>query len=1229
MTRSRSRFLHNKFNTFVDKLLDIMYPDSNEVTKPELQEETESPSKREDSRPTDNEDQPQLNNSKEDHQAESKTYQDPPFLSYHEPWPMIITRTGYTIITITSPNLTTMGNEAANDQSMMEILRKIQADFTVFGQRLERVEQRNQPMPVLNNGQGLGQVPPERGEAANGNARNEQHESASSSDDPDNMAHNRRGRNRGNRRRQNRGHYSDDDSDPGRIDNNRRDRGGENQRRRNPRQANADGDEPPARNTNHELKLKPPLYAGKVDPEAYIDWEKRMDHIFEVYTYTGPKKIAIAVAQLTDKALAWWDREVVERRKNRQRQLDSWVDMKELMRRRFVPPYYQRDLQKRFRKLTQGNKSVEEYYEEFEHIRNRLDTDEEEATLMAHFVDGLQDRISRKVERQVYHDMQDLLHLAVQAEQHIKRKTPYTRARPPNNWNSTDNKQFDKGKAIDVDSRSKPKATDTTREGKREPPTNANNQRARDITCFKCKGRGHMQRDCPNQRIMIVTEAGEYESQGEDDRNSLDDEVEYPEVGEILVIRRVLSAIVEPEETAQRENIFHTRCSVNGKVCSLIIDGGSCTNVASEYMVNKLGLERTKHPRPYKLRWLNDKAEMKISDQVHVAFSVGRYHDEVTCDVVPMQASHLLLGRPWQFDRETTHNGRTNLYTVIQNNKRYQLAPLSPSQVHELQVKNSKETSSIKSNFLINSGDIRRTLYSKEPVLLMIFKEVLSADFKELELPPEIRRLLEQHQDVFPEEIPEGLPPIRGIEHQIDFVPGASLPNRAPYRMNPDEAKELETQVQELMTKGYVRESLSPCAVPVLLVPKKDGTWRMCVDCRAINNITVKYRHPIPRLDDMLDELSGATVFSKIDLKSGYHQVRMREGDEWKTAFKTKQGLYEWLVMPFGLSNAPSTFMRLMNHVLRSYISKFVVVYFDDILIYSNCLSDHIAHLELVLKTLRKESLYANLKKCVFCTDRLVFLGFIVSKQGLQVDEEKIKAIQDWPTPTNISQVRSFHGLASFYRRFVKDFSSIAASLTAVIKKTVPFTWGEAQEHAFQNLKNSLTKAPVLALPDFNKTFEVECDASGIGIGAVLTQGGKPVAFFSEKLSGASLNYPTYDKELYALVRAMETWQHYLLSRECVIHTDHETLQHLRGQTNLKRRHAKWLEFIETFPYIIKYKKGKENVVADALSRRHALISTMDAKAAKREAWGCSTSNKDFYFAQNGYVSRNVHYESS
>ncbi|KAG7529394.1 Zinc finger CCHC-type [Arabidopsis suecica] len=461
-------------------------------------------------------------------------------------------------------------------------------------------------------------------------------------------------------------------------------------------------------------------------------------------------------------------------------------------------------------------------------------------------------------------------------------------------------------------------------------------------------------------------------------------------------------------------------------------------------------------------------------------------------------------------------------------------------------------------------------------------------------LPSEMTSLLQDYKDVFPEDNPKGLPPIRGIEHQIDFVPGASLPNRPAYSTNPVETKEMQRQVDELMEKGHIRESMIPCAVPVLLVPKKDGSWRMCVDCRAINNITVKYRHPIPRLDDMLDELHGSSIFSKIDLKSGYHQIRMREGDEWKTAFKSKHGLYEWLVMPFGLTNAPSTFMRLMNLGLRAFIGIFVVVYFDDILVYSKSLREHIEHLDYVLNVLRKEELYANLKKCTFCTDNLVFLGFVVSADGVKVDEEKVKAIRDWPSPKTVGEVRSFHGLARFYKIFVKDFSTIAAPLTEVIKKDVGFKWEEAQEEAFQSLKDKLTNAPVLILPDFLKTFEIECDASSIGIGAVLMQDQKPIAFFSEKLGGATLNYPTYDKELYALVRALQTWQHYLWPKEFVIHTDHESLKHLKGQQKLNKRHARWVEFIETFPYVIKYKKSKDNVVADALSRRFSPISPLD-----------------------------------
>ena len=317
-------------------------------------------------------------------------------------------------------------------------------------------------------------------------------------------------------------------------------------------------------------------------------------------------------------------------------------------------------------------------------------------------------------------------------------------------------------------------------------------------------------------------------------------------------------------------------------------------------------------------------------------------------------------------------------------------------------------------------------------------------------LPPAVANLLQEYVDVFPAEIPPGLPPIRGIEHQIDLIPGATLPNRAAYRTNPEETKEIQRQVQDLLDRGYVRESLSPCAVPVLLVPKKDGSWRMCVDCRAINNITIRYRHPIPRLDDMLDELSGSIIFTKIDLRSGYHQIRMKLGDEWKTAFKTKFGLYEWLVMPFGLTNAPSTFMRLMNEVLRPFIGKFVVVYFDDILIYSKSHELHLDHIRAIFNALRDARLFGNLEKCTFCTDRVAFLGYVVTPQGIEVDEAKIAAIQSWPTPTTVTQVRSFHGLAGFYRRFVRDFSILAAPLNELIKKRSAFPMGACTREGIQ-----------------------------------------------------------------------------------------------------------------------------------------------------------------------------------
>ncbi|WZY99598.1 hypothetical protein YC2023_071927 [Brassica napus] len=837
------------------------------------------------------------------------------------------------------------------------------------------------------------------------------------------------------------------------------------------------------------LKLKIPSFHGKVDPDAYLEWEKKIELVFNCQHYSNAKRIKIAATEFYDYALSWWDQLVTTRRLNHENLVDSWHEMKSLMRKQFVPSHYHRDLHLKLRSLTQGTRTVEEYYQDMELLMLRASISEDREATMARFLGGLNREIQDSVEMHHYVEIEEMLHNAILVENQLKRKGN-SRSYGSSKFHHSKEEKTSYLKDIKRQQKeeTKPSSTYSKDKGKAE----ATSSRTRDVKCFKCQGRGHYANECTNKKVMILLENGEYESEeeksGSDHEESGEESEVEPVKGRLLVTRRLLNLQTKNEELEQRENLFYTRCMVQGKVCSLIIDGGSCVNVASLTMVKKLGLKIQKHPRPYRLQWLNEEGEMRVSTQVLVPIAIGRYEDEVLCDVLPMEASHILLGRPWQYDRRVNHDGYTNKHSFKFKGKKTVLVPLSPKEVHEdqlqLQKKKEKEIDlkpdqNKHHSLYAKQGDIKRILYSQNSIILLMFKEtLLTVTDHTPDHPSELVSLLHDYADGFQEDSPIGLPPVRGIEHQIDFVPGSTLPNRPAYRTNPVETKELQRQVEELMEKGHIRESLSPCAVPVLLVPKKDGSWRMCVDCRAINNITVKYRHPIPRLDDMLDELHGSCIISKIDLKSGYHQIRMKEGDEWKTAFKTKHGLYEWLVMSFGLTNAPSTFMRLMNHILRSFIGIFVVVYFDDILVYSKCLEDHIEHLKAVLDVLRKEKLYANLKKCTFCTDNLVFLGFVVSADGVKVDQGKIKAIQEWPSPTTVGEVRSFHGLAGFYRRFVKDFSTLAAPLTEIIKKDVGFKWGEVQEAAFQLLKEKLTQSPLLILPDFSKTFEIECDAS-------------------------------------------------------------------------------------------------------------------------------------------------------
>ena len=313
-----------------------------------------------------------------------------------------------------------------------------------------------------------------------------------------------------------------------------------------------------------------------------------------------------------------------------------------------------------------------------------------------------------------------------------------------------------------------------------------------------------------------------------------------------------------------------------------------------------------------------------------------------------------------------------------------------------------------------------------------------------------------------------------------------------------------------------------------------------------------------------------------------------------KTAFKTGDELYEWLVMPFGLSNAPSTFMRLMNDVLRPFSGKFVVVYFDDILIYSQTTAKHKRHLHTVCAKLQAEKLFANVAKCAFLPPSVSFLGFIVSAAGIAVDPGKTKAMRNWPTPSSPLEVRSFHGLAQFYRRFIRNFSSLAALLTELLKLPC-FEWSVSADRAFQQIKVALTTAPVLRLPNFDKLFDVATDASGVGIGAVLSQELHPVSYFSEKLSDAKSRYSNYDRELYAVVQALRFWRHYLLHREFTLHSDHEALRFLHTQQKLNARHGRWVETLQDYSFSLRHRPGRDNKVVDALSRRQHTLPVSQA----------------------------------
>lgn len=461
---------------------------------------------------------------------------------------------------------------------------------------------------------------------------------------------------------------------------------------------------------------------------------------------------------------------------------------------------------------------------------------------------------------------------------------------------------------------------------------------------------------------------------------------------------------------------------------------------------------------------------------------------------------------------------------------------------------------------------------------------------------------LKAYRDVFPSALPDGLPPSREVDHRIELIPGSSPPSRPTIRLSATELAELKKQLTELEAAGFIRPSKSPFGAPILFVKKKDGTMRMCVDYRALNRITIKNSYPLPRVDELFDRLQGARYFSKIDLRSGYHQIRIAPEDVPKTAFRTRYGHYEFLVLPFGLTNAPATFMHLMHQALRPLLDECALVFLDDILIYSKTLEEHKQHVRRVLDALREQKLYAKESKCEFFKHETEFLGHIVGRDGVRMMEDKVEAVRAWPTPRCVRDVRAFLGTAGYYRKFIRDFSAIASPLSELTKDNVKFEWAAPHEQAFRHLKAAIAQGPVLILPDPSLPFVVHTDASGFAVGAVLQQdqgkGLQPIAFLSKKMADAETRYPVHEQELLAIVQALTAWRHYLHGGKFTVRTDHKSLQFFQTQPMLSGRQARWKLLLANYDFDIEYVEGKSNVVADGLSRRsdHHQLTALDGQ---------------------------------
>ena len=658
----------------------------------------------------------------------------------------------------------------------------------------------------------------------------------------------------------------------------------------------------------------------------------------------------------------------------------------------------------------------------------------------------------------------------------------------------------------------------------------------------------------------------------------------------------------------------HVLAHVRGKSVSTLLDSGAGLNYVAQKLVQDLNLRVT--AAPFDLVGLADGSGCPVQGQVLIRLKLGPVRMQVRALVLPnlTAAADVIVGSQTMesykfhldFERHEVSLQKQSLRYRTQYTVGRAPDPSSEREVHHVvaamtaRAEVGKASRKQAKNMLRKGAHMLmvRPLIRADTVIRAVAERAgMSAPTVSAvglsEPDPDVAALLARYQDVFAEIT--GLPPERPVEHTIPLQPDASPVSRPLYRLTPVELEEVKRQVEDLTRKGMIRPSQSPWAAPILFVGKKDGTLRMVVDYRGLNAQTVKNRYPLPRIDELIDSLGGSAVYSSLDLQQGYNQIKIRAEDVSRTAFRTPMGHYEFVVLPFGLTNAPATFQAVMNRIFEPYIGRFVVVYLDDILVFSRNREEHLKHLETCLDVLRKQKFHAKASKCHWAKSELEYLGHIVSAEGVRMDPKKVSVVRDWPLPQSVTELRQFLGLTNYFRKFIRSYAALSAPLTDMLRgdaRCRPEDWTPEGRKAFAQVKNALADDVLLRYPDMTQpfAFEVIADASLRGTGAVLLQSGQPIAFTSKKFTPAERNYTTGEQELLGVIHALREWRCYLEGPHDVqIVTDHHPLIYLKTQPTLSRRQARWLEFLSRFHLTWVHRAGKLNV-ADALSR-HPLLT--------------------------------------